>query len=60
LLRQANAKGRIDWAVIVDSTVNRAHQHATTMARHIGGSVELQESGIMSRPIMESGSPEAV
>lgn len=44
LLRQADAEGRIDWSVSVDSTVNRAHQHATTLARHTGGSVELQES----------------
>lgn len=34
----------IDWAVSVDSTVNRAHQHATNLPRDTGGSVELQES----------------
>jgi hypothetical protein len=30
----------IDWAVSVDSTVNRAHQHATNLPRDTGGSVE--------------------
>ena len=44
LLRQADAGEYIDWALSVDSTVNRAHQHATTLARHTGGSVELHES----------------
>jgi len=34
----------IDWAVSVDSTVNRAHQHATNLPRDTGGTVELQES----------------
>lgn len=34
----------IDWAVSVDSTVNRAHQHGTNLTRDTGGSVELQES----------------
>ena len=35
----------IDWAISVDSTVNRAHQHATNLPRHTGGTVELHESG---------------
>jgi transposase len=30
LLTQANAAGGIDWAVSVDSTINRAHQHAVS------------------------------
>ena len=34
----------IDWAVSVDSTVNRAHQHATNLPRDTGGTIELQES----------------
>lgn len=33
LLTQADAGGDIDWMVSVDSTVNRAHQHATNMTR---------------------------
>jgi len=31
LLTDADATGLIDWAVSVDSTVNRAHQHATNL-----------------------------
>jgi transposase len=30
---QADAAGEVDWTVSVDSTINRAHQHATTMSR---------------------------
>jgi transposase len=45
LLAEADAQGKIDWEVSVDSTVNRAHQHATNLPRTTGGSVELHESG---------------
>ena len=34
----------IDWAISVDSTVNRAHQHGTNLARATGVSVELHDS----------------
>ena len=44
LLSAAEAGGVIDWAVAVDSTIARAHQHATNIARHTGGWVELQQS----------------
>lgn len=52
LLAQADAAGRLDWVVSVDSTTARVHQHAATLPRqvvsslpsHTGGSVELQES----------------
>ena len=44
LMSEAQTAGDIVWDVSVDSTINRAHQHATTLARHTGGSVELQES----------------
>ena len=44
ILADADAAGEIDWAVSVDSTINRAHQHATNLPRDTGGSVELQES----------------
>jgi hypothetical protein len=37
LLTRADAAGLINWEVSVDSTVNRAHQHGTNMARHAGG-----------------------
>jgi transposase len=33
LLAQADAAGRVDWTVSVDSTINRAHQHATNLPR---------------------------
>ena len=44
ILADADAAGEIDWAVSVDSPVNRAHQHATNLPRTTGGSVELQQS----------------
>jgi hypothetical protein len=44
LLSQADAVGLIEWEVSVDSTVNRAHQHGTNLARTTGGAVELHES----------------
>ncbi len=33
LLARADAAGQIDWTVSVDSTINRAHQHATNLPR---------------------------
>ena len=33
LLAQADATGEVDWQVSVDSTINRAHQHATNLGR---------------------------
>ena len=44
LLAFADAEGRIDWAVSIDSTINRTHQHAATLPRTTGGSVESHES----------------
>lgn len=55
LLALADSGGAVDWTVSVDSTVNRAHQHATSFARvegpagrracrDTGGLVELHES----------------
>lgn len=43
LVAEADAQGQVEWDVSVDSTINRAHQHATTLARSTGGSVELHE-----------------
>ena len=43
LLAQADTAGDLDWTVSVDSTVNRAHQHATNTRRPdyaTGGSIE--------------------
>jgi transposase len=44
LLTEADATGDIDWSVSVDSTINRAHQHAATLPRDTGGPGELHES----------------
>ena len=33
LLAQADAGREVDWTVSVDSTINRAHQHATNLPR---------------------------
>lgn len=44
LLTDAQKVELIDWAVLVDSTINRAHQHATNFARATGGWGELHES----------------
>lgn len=52
LLAEADAAGELDWAVSIDSTTARVHQHAATLPRevvvtlpsHTGGCVELQES----------------
>ena len=33
LLSQADHAGEVDWTVSVDSTINRAHQHATNLPR---------------------------
>ena len=45
LLATADEAGVIDWTVSVDSTIARAHQHATNITRDTGGWVELHESG---------------
>lgn len=44
LLAHADAAGLIDWEVSIDSTVNRAHQHATNLPRDTGGPGELHET----------------
>jgi transposase len=33
LVAQADAIGEVDWTVSVESTINRGHQHATTLSR---------------------------
>ena len=47
VLAEADAAGQVDWAVSVDATITRAHQHATNTTRpdqDTGGSVASQES----------------
>ncbi len=45
LTAAADEAGLVDWSLSVDSTIARAHQHATNVTRHTGGWIELQESG---------------
>jgi transposase len=33
LVAEADTAGEVDWTVSVDSTISRAHQHATTLRR---------------------------
>ena len=42
--KQADAAGKIDWVVSIDSTIARVHQHGATLNRDTGGSSESQES----------------
>jgi transposase len=49
LLTDADKVGAIDWALSVDSTITRAHQHATTLPRAAGGAGELHETGGRAR-----------
>ncbi|WP_279629587.1 transposase [Amycolatopsis kentuckyensis] len=41
LLMTADPVGQIDWAISVDSTIARAHQHATNITRPTGDWVEI-------------------
>ena len=45
LTAHADAAGQLDWSLSVDSTIARAHQHATNITRLKKGLVELHESG---------------
>lgn len=45
LTAAADAAGLVDWSLSVDSTIARAHQHATNAKRLTGGWIELHESG---------------
>jgi transposase len=42
--KQAEAAGRTDWVVSIDSTIARVHQHGATLKRDTGGSAKSQES----------------
>jgi len=44
LTAKADAAGLVDWSLSVDSTIARAHQHATSTTRLTGGWIELHES----------------
>jgi transposase len=50
ILAELDAAGKIDWAVSVDATIVRAHQHATNTTRpeqDTGGRIESQESALV-------------
>jgi transposase len=49
LLSTADAAGIVDWNTGVDSTIIRAHQHATNLTRDTGGEIELQQSAGRAR-----------
>ncbi len=49
LTKRADAAGEVDWSLAVDSTIARAHQHATNVTRLTGGWVELHESAGSAR-----------
>ena len=59
LLTDAGDRGMMDWAVSVDLTINRAHQHATNLPCITGGSVELHEFARRASCIMRSAVPAA-
>lgn len=42
--KQADAAGKIDWVVSIDSTIARVHQHGATLKQDTGGYAESQES----------------
>ncbi|KAA0998367.1 transposase, partial [Pseudonocardia sp. EV170527-09] len=44
LLTDSDSAGLVDWAVSIDSSIIRAHQHAATLSRDAGGRIEVQES----------------
>lgn len=44
LTAAADAAGLVDWSLSVDSTIARAHQHATNTTRLTEGWIELPES----------------
>ena len=52
LLAQAELAGEVDWTVSVDSTINRAHQHATNLPR--------EEAGAVGRVSLESSAASVV
>jgi putative transposase len=49
LTKQADAAGKVDWSLSVDSTIARAHQHATNLTRLTGGWIELHKSARPAR-----------
>nr|WP_157313746.1 IS5 family transposase [Microbacterium sp. MAH-37] len=46
LIAQADAEGLVDWSVSVDSTIARAHQHATNTTRPTGAGSNYTNLGV--------------
>jgi transposase len=59
LQAQADADGLITWDVSVDSTVNRAHQHAAGARKRGLSSANHPAGSMSSRPTTASGVPAA-
>jgi transposase len=59
LQAQADADGLITWDVSVDSTVNRAHQHAAGARKRGLSSVNRPAGSTSSRPTTASAAPAA-
>lgn len=59
LTAAADAAGLIDWSLSVDSTIARAHQHATNTTRLTGGLHRITRIRSSSRLIMASVAREA-
>lgn len=57
--KQADAVGKIDWVVSIDSTIARVHQHGATLPRDTGGQRRITRIRGRSRLIMRSGAPVA-
>jgi hypothetical protein len=60
LLSAAEDAGIIDWAVAVDSTIARAHHHATNITRHKGGLGRITRISASSRLTTALAVPVAV
>ena len=59
VLAEADASGMIDWAVSVDATIARAHQHATNTRRHTSGLDRATRIRVRSLSTTASAAPGA-
>ncbi|MGW1680620.1 IS5 family transposase [Saccharopolyspora sp. NPDC002376] len=50
LLTDADTAGIVNWAVSVDSTIIRAHQHAATLERDMGGGKVGNYTNLLAEP----------
>lgn len=59
LTAAADEAGLVEWSLSVDSTIARAHQHATNTKRLTGGLDRITRIRASSRLITRSAAPEA-